>query len=561
MTLSLTPAAPRPRGRSRRRLSEEAALLAAIIAEPDEDTPRLAYADWLDENSPDQNPSPAPGGSARAEFIRVQCRLAADPFDDPDYPELLERELDLSDWLTSHEDPPEHDFGPLVQEPRWYCRRGFPETFIWEEYLDTPEQTVESLVDSLEDGFANSPSRSLKLIDVMSEEVVLLSRRHILARIRGLWLDGLADRGEEEALSALASSRWASGLRSLSFDHIPLDRASCRALAASSHLRNLQSFTIKDPIAADSIREFSRSKWFFKLRRLHLWLGDGDGVRALAELPAMPRLRSLTLSGFVDSGAASLRRFAASRSFPALARLELDQTHLSAEQVALLARGRWPLRHLRLFQNEIRKTGIEALLGASFAPSLSVLDLRACELTASAVQELAAADALAGLRHLSLAENPIGPGGLDALGASSTLRGLRKLELTATNTARGPIAARDVHRFLSAVEMPDLQHLDLGRLPVGARGARALATSPTFANLTRLHVDGCSLGEGGTRHIIGSPILSNLVALDMYGNKTGRGAGKLLNVKVLPKLGSCCLGSGVPKGTATRLRRRTGLVV
>ncbi len=46
-------------------MSDEEALLAAISAHPDEDTPRLAFADWLDEN--DRN--------IRAEFIRVQCAL------------------------------------------------------------------------------------------------------------------------------------------------------------------------------------------------------------------------------------------------------------------------------------------------------------------------------------------------------------------------------------------------------------------------------------------------------------------------------------------------------
>jgi uncharacterized protein (TIGR02996 family) len=44
-------------------MSDEDALLAAIAANPDEDTPRLAYADWCDEH--DQ--------PARAEFIRLQC--------------------------------------------------------------------------------------------------------------------------------------------------------------------------------------------------------------------------------------------------------------------------------------------------------------------------------------------------------------------------------------------------------------------------------------------------------------------------------------------------------
>ncbi|VTR99532.1 Repeat-companion domain protein OS=Isosphaera pallida (strain ATCC 43644 / DSM 9630 / IS1B) GN=Isop_0537 PE=4 SV=1: LRR_6 [Gemmata massiliana] len=46
-------------------MSDEEALLAAISAHLDEDTPRLAFADWLDEN--DRN--------IRAEFVRVQCAL------------------------------------------------------------------------------------------------------------------------------------------------------------------------------------------------------------------------------------------------------------------------------------------------------------------------------------------------------------------------------------------------------------------------------------------------------------------------------------------------------
>ena len=45
------------------------ALLAAILAEPDDDTARLVYADWLQEQ----------GDEGRAEFIRVQCELARHP--------------------------------------------------------------------------------------------------------------------------------------------------------------------------------------------------------------------------------------------------------------------------------------------------------------------------------------------------------------------------------------------------------------------------------------------------------------------------------------------------
>src|SRR5689334_7370825 len=59
-------------------MSDEAALLTAIRDHPDEDTPRLVYADWLDENAT----SDAQRG--RAEFIRVECECASLPEDDPE---------------------------------------------------------------------------------------------------------------------------------------------------------------------------------------------------------------------------------------------------------------------------------------------------------------------------------------------------------------------------------------------------------------------------------------------------------------------------------------------
>ena len=47
-------------------MNQERALLRAVAAEPDEDLPRLVYADWLDDH----------GRAEWAEFIRAQVRLA-----------------------------------------------------------------------------------------------------------------------------------------------------------------------------------------------------------------------------------------------------------------------------------------------------------------------------------------------------------------------------------------------------------------------------------------------------------------------------------------------------
>src|SRR5437762_10882134 len=54
-------------------MDDEAAILSAIAAHPDEDTPRLVYADWLDDHAaylPDPD-----AAHIRAEFIRIQCEL------------------------------------------------------------------------------------------------------------------------------------------------------------------------------------------------------------------------------------------------------------------------------------------------------------------------------------------------------------------------------------------------------------------------------------------------------------------------------------------------------
>ncbi len=96
-------------------MSHDDAFLQAILETPDDDTPRLIYADWLDEH----------GDPARAEFIRVQCRLAEIYFEDPSLPDLLAREHRLrsefqDDWLDDLQ-------SSLV---RWTFHRGFLEEIV-----------------------------------------------------------------------------------------------------------------------------------------------------------------------------------------------------------------------------------------------------------------------------------------------------------------------------------------------------------------------------------------------------------------------------------------------
>ncbi|MBY0458079.1 MAG: TIGR02996 domain-containing protein, partial [Gemmataceae bacterium] len=78
---------------------EDRAFLRAIVANPAEVTAWLAYVDWLDEH----------GESVRAEFVRLQARLAADVSPEDRYGILGELEdlrpaLD-ADWVAIFERP------------------------------------------------------------------------------------------------------------------------------------------------------------------------------------------------------------------------------------------------------------------------------------------------------------------------------------------------------------------------------------------------------------------------------------------------------------------------
>ena len=94
--------------------SQLATLLAAARDEPDDDLPRLALADWLEER-----------GDPRGEFIHLQCALARMDEADPRHQAFSAREQEL---LARHA---EEWLGPLrgvVLEPTF--RRGFLEEVV-----------------------------------------------------------------------------------------------------------------------------------------------------------------------------------------------------------------------------------------------------------------------------------------------------------------------------------------------------------------------------------------------------------------------------------------------
>ncbi len=75
-------------------MREDVSFVLHIRANPDDETARLIYADYLEER-----------GDPRGELIRVQCELARLGVEDPLLPELTAREEELlaahaEDWLA-----------------------------------------------------------------------------------------------------------------------------------------------------------------------------------------------------------------------------------------------------------------------------------------------------------------------------------------------------------------------------------------------------------------------------------------------------------------------------
>src|SRR5690349_6519973 len=115
-------------------MTDEDAFIQAIVANPDDRTAKLVYADWLDERS-----------DPRAEFLRLHARLGELAPDHPEFAHLTARLDALEDavpehwlllmtgsvWCVAGNIVRSHAFGPLQAEIRQGTRLFRPETKIY----------------------------------------------------------------------------------------------------------------------------------------------------------------------------------------------------------------------------------------------------------------------------------------------------------------------------------------------------------------------------------------------------------------------------------------------
>jgi uncharacterized protein (TIGR02996 family) len=248
------------------------ALLRSVIESPDDDTPRLVYADRFEEN----------GEPERAEFIRVQCSLDKLPPDEERCPMLRHREAELLGrygWAWAEE------LAPRIDE--WLFRRGFVEGV--QMRLETSAEEILSVLNLAPIRHIRDLSQltglELWTLYAFDDNLLaeILASPH-LANLRTLILhhDRNGNVADEEVIAAAMHSPYRSNLEELAVNVDGMWRGPPRkilkAIATSPYLRNLRRLNLSNAGDPGNHPEM-----------------DVATIRALGESPNLQNLETLDL--------------------------------------------------------------------------------------------------------------------------------------------------------------------------------------------------------------------------------------------------------------------------
>jgi uncharacterized protein (TIGR02996 family) len=304
-------------------MTEREALLAAVCEHPDDDTPRLVFADWLDEH----------GEPDRAEFIRVQIELARGA----DGAQSAAREQEL---LASHRDTWSEPFRQFEVAGSFrgfvfgvHFRRGF----VWALSVNDEERRFVENAAAL---FRLAPIERVNLLHKSQHEDLV--RCPELLRVRELLIDRAGF--ETDELAALFRSKYLTNIARLDLiadddnGHFDLDGLELlgrtKALPALRHLDlsyNCEGWMFSDE-RPDWVRRLTKGHLIGQLETLRLRSTDvtDGGAQTIARCKRAKSLRHLDLSGN-SIGEDGLRALAASRTLSALAILDLRDNRYDTE--------------------------------------------------------------------------------------------------------------------------------------------------------------------------------------------------------------------------------------
>jgi uncharacterized protein (TIGR02996 family) len=265
------------------------ALYRAIVARPEDDTPRLVYADWLEEN----------GHEEEAEFIRLDCRLEASTPDLPEYAELMERRDELRLWLLTHAPKKlkKKFAGSLLEVgSNWWMDtcRGFPRYLACENSgRRFGTKGIRRLAAALEKAFATLPTRWLVVGFPAVEDLAEFLKQPVVSALDRISISTNEQTGDDAA-RLIADCRQLRTLRGLALQ-FPVGEAGAAALGRSENLGRIEWFWLDtlqfDPAA---MRLLGMGGWFSNLRQL--FLNEGLAVEPSKIFVAFSLFPAYTLS-------------------------------------------------------------------------------------------------------------------------------------------------------------------------------------------------------------------------------------------------------------------------
>jgi uncharacterized protein (TIGR02996 family) len=485
---------------------DQTAILSEIIDHPDDDAPRLVFADWLEENGDEAD-------RTWAEFIRVQIERARLPTDDDRQAELDARERRLAvahalDWKL----PGEWDLHNLR------FRRGFPEQLLaTPTWLGVERQPLSSL-----------PIRELSLLP-FQQALWRLPDCADLGSIQSLKMEGFADaRFTEGSIRALLEAKHLTHLRALHINHNRLGNDALARLLALPAGQQLETLAISDnDLDHAALSHLTTRLPWPRLRQLTVsdsTPGD-EGAQALFSSDLWPRLEALDFFWRPSGGDLGLDRSleTCTATHLSLAAFPDGRPTVTRAFCEALSWGR--LSSLSLAYARFQLGEIDRFLDHPGLANLEHLALRYCHLSAWDMKRIAACPLLGNLRHLDVRGNR---GAFTALAGSKTIRQLRSLAGTDEDAGviaflRSPNAAHlrrlaleghesdaNPHCLSNPIaealaDSPHLCHLTTilgGFGSLSDKGARSLARSANLPNLTVLSLEGCPIRAGGQRALM-----------------------------------------------------------
>jgi uncharacterized protein (TIGR02996 family) len=516
-------------------MDHDRAFFEAIREAPDDDVPRLIYADWLEEQGGNER-------AARAAFIRIQCRLAELPEDDPARDALEDEEADL---LAEYERAWTEPLLGIADD--WTFSRGFVERLSLgvAKFLENAEQ--------LHEGY---PVRALHLL-LHPRDIPHLIACPQLQEIETL--DFRGDHLNDRALQQLLTSPFLGRLRALHLSGNGINTPGIRALVGSPLFRRLRSLDLSRNIAlGDSAARLLAGSAtadcleVLNLANTNLTL---DGVLDLFQSTQFPCLEDLNVAGARNIGtrpAASLQQISQAKVLAQLRTLDLSDIRLLPSFLPSLLHSSAAsnLRALSLRNLALEVRSIEMLARSSSLTHLTALDLRQNRLEAAGARQaadspylrsltylnmgfnnlrdkgalaLAESPFLARLRVLNVDGNAIGGPGLQALAKSANLEHLVQWSLAANFI--GP----DFLRLLAdSSHLKHLRHLDFSDAYLEEESGRILAGAPKLDGLVTLRLAKNLLGDGGAKALAQSPYLRRLLLLDLNDNRIGKAGAEAL---------------------------------